>query len=81
MLKAMEEVWERKSMPITNWKYFDHHPFKKALCTFDQFSSLDLLHEDLILLCPTFDHLKINILTNFVPNIISKEHEHHVKHN
>ena len=63
MLKAIEEVWERKSMPMTNWKHFDHHLFKKALCTFDQFSSLDLHHEDLILLCPTFDHLKINILT------------------
>ena len=80
MLKAIEEVWERKSMPMTKWKHFDHHPLKKALCTFDHFSSLDLHEEDLILLCPTFDHSKINILTNFVPNFISKEHGLHIKH-
>ena len=79
MPKAIEEVWERKSMPMTNWKHFDHHLFKKALCTFDQFSSLDLHQEDLILLCPTFDLSKINILTNFVPNFISKEHGLHIK--
>ena len=80
MLKAIEEVRERKSTPMTKWKHFDHHPLKKALCTFDHFSSLDLHEEDLILLCPTFDLSKINILTNFVPNFISKEHGLHIKH-